>query len=146
MPLNMELSFAHSNVAAVEGAWPVMGFTSHQQMHGEPSGRNVECSHFSRQHYGDRRGPHATRPPSHTSEIALRSGRQREHMVWQGFTRKCWSEFLCLGDYLAPPRQVRGFAPRDALGQHPPASPRRWRPAGGPVAGARSAKVIANQL
>jgi hypothetical protein len=34
MPLNMKLSFAHSNVAAVEGAWPVMGFTSHQQMHG----------------------------------------------------------------------------------------------------------------
>jgi hypothetical protein len=29
MPLNMKLSFAHSNVAAVEGAWPVMGFTSH---------------------------------------------------------------------------------------------------------------------
>jgi hypothetical protein len=27
MPLNMKLSFAHSNVAAVEGAWPVMGFT-----------------------------------------------------------------------------------------------------------------------
>jgi hypothetical protein len=30
MPLNMELPFAHSNVAAVEGAGPVMGFTSHQ--------------------------------------------------------------------------------------------------------------------
>jgi hypothetical protein len=57
MPLNMKLSFAHSNVAAVEGAWPVMGFTSHQQMHGEPSGRNVECSHFSRQHHGDRSAP-----------------------------------------------------------------------------------------
>jgi hypothetical protein len=36
MPLNMKLSFAHSNVVAVEGAWPVMGFTSHQQVHGEP--------------------------------------------------------------------------------------------------------------
>jgi hypothetical protein len=34
MPLNMKLSFAYSNVAAVEGAWSVMGFTSHQQMHG----------------------------------------------------------------------------------------------------------------
>jgi hypothetical protein len=45
-----------------------MGFTSHQQMHGEPSDRNVECSHFSRQHYGDRSAPRA--PPSHTSEIA----------------------------------------------------------------------------
>jgi hypothetical protein len=57
MPLNMKLSFVHSNVAAVEGAWPVMGFTSHQQMHGEPSGRIVECSHFSRQHYGDSSAP-----------------------------------------------------------------------------------------
>jgi hypothetical protein len=28
---------------------------------------------------------------------------QREHMVRQGFTRKCWSEFLCLGDYPAAP-------------------------------------------
>jgi hypothetical protein len=52
MPLNMKPSFAHSNVAAVEGAWHVMGFTSHQQMqHGEPSGRIVGCSHFSRQHH-----------------------------------------------------------------------------------------------
>jgi hypothetical protein len=57
MPLNMKLPFAHSNVAAVEGAWPVMGFTSPQQMHGEPSDRNVECAHFSRQHYGDRSAP-----------------------------------------------------------------------------------------
>jgi hypothetical protein len=63
---------------------------------------------------------------------------QREHMVRQGFTRRCWSEFLCLGGYLAPPRQVGGFAPRDALGRHPPpADPRRWRTAGGPVAGAQ---------
>jgi hypothetical protein len=35
-------------------------------------------------------------------------------MVRQGFTRKCWSEFLCLGGYLAPPRRVGGFVPRDA--------------------------------
>jgi hypothetical protein len=62
---------------------------------------------------------------------------QREHMVRQGFTRKCWSEFLCLGGYLGPPREVRGFAPRDALGRHPSADPRRWRTAGGPVAGAQ---------
>ena len=59
---------------------------------------------------------------------------QREHMVRQGVTGKCWSEFLCLGGYLAPPRQVRGFAPRDALGRHPSAGPRRWRTAVGPVA------------
>jgi hypothetical protein len=34
--------------------------------------------------------------------------------------------------YLAPPRQVGGSDPRDALGRHPSAGPRRWRPAGGP--------------
>jgi hypothetical protein len=47
-----------------------------------------------------------------------------------GIHRKCWSEFLCLGGYLAPPRQVGGArAPRDALGRHPSADPRRWRTA-----------------
>ena len=56
---------------------------------------------------------------------------QREHMVRQGFTRKCWSEFLCLGGYLAPPRQVGGFVPRDyALGRRPSADPRGAPPAG----------------
>jgi hypothetical protein len=55
---------------------------------------------------------------------------QREHMVRQGFTGKCWSEFLCLGGYLAPPRQVGGFVPRDALGRHPSTDPRRWRTIG----------------
>jgi hypothetical protein len=49
---------------------------------------------------------------------------QREHMVRPGFTRKCWSEFLCLGGYLAPPLQVGGFVPRDALGRCPSADPR----------------------
>jgi hypothetical protein len=62
---------------------------------------------------------------------------QREHMVRLGIHRKCWSEFLCLGDYLAPPRQAGRRAPRDAaLGRHPSADPRRWHPAGGAVAGA----------
>jgi hypothetical protein len=55
---------------------------------------------------------------------------QREHVVRRlGIHRKCWSEFLCLGEYLAPPRQVGGCAPRGALGRHPSADPRRWRPA-----------------
>jgi hypothetical protein len=63
-------------------------------------------------------------------------------MVRQGFTRKCWSEFLCLGDYLAPPRQVGGVGPRDAL--DPPADPRRWRTAGGPVAGAQMGILAGN--
>jgi len=69
---------------------------------------------------------------------------QREHMVWQGLTRKCWSEFLCLGGYHTPPRQVGGFAPRDALGRHPSADPRRWRTAGGPVAGAQLGILCGN--
>jgi hypothetical protein len=38
--------------------------------------------------------------------------------------------------YLAPPRQVGGRAPRDALDRHPSEDPRRWRPASGPVTGA----------
>jgi hypothetical protein len=73
-------------------------------------------------------------------------GQREQHMGRQGFTAKCWSEFLCLGGYLAPPRQVGGCAPRDALGRHPSADPHRWRPAGGPVAGAQSAKVIVNHV
>jgi hypothetical protein len=59
MPLSMELPFADSNMAA-----DVMGFTSHQQVHGEPPGRIAGCSHFSRQHYGDRSAPR------HTPELA----------------------------------------------------------------------------
>jgi hypothetical protein len=50
--------------------------------------------------------------------------RQREHVLRLGIHRKCWSEFLCLGAYLAPPHQVVGCAPRDALGRHrPPPTP-----------------------
>jgi hypothetical protein len=81
-------------------------------------------------------GPHhaAVTHAGDSSEVG-----QREHMVRQGFTGKCWSEFLCLGDYLAPPRQVGGFAPRGAPGRNPSAGPRRWRPASGPVAGAQLA-------
>jgi hypothetical protein len=72
---------------------------------------------------------------------------QREHMVRLGIHRKCWSEFLCLGDYLAPPRQVGVCAPRDVRSvETPPADPRRWRPAGGSVAGAQSAKVIVSHV
>jgi hypothetical protein len=53
----------------------VMGFASHQQMHGEPPGRIVGCSHFSRQHHGGRSAPRraSTAPgvaASHTPEIA----------------------------------------------------------------------------
>jgi hypothetical protein len=69
---------------------------------------------------------------------------QREHMVRLGIHIKCWSEFLCLGGYLAPPRQVGGRAPRDALGRRPSADPRRWRTAGGPVAGAQLGILCGN--
>jgi hypothetical protein len=71
----------------------VMGFTSHQKMHGGPPGRIVGCSHFSRQHYGGRSPHHAAvTHASGSSEVG-----QREHMVRLGIHRKCWSEFLCLG-------------------------------------------------
>mgnify|MGYP006155091983 CR=1 FL=1 len=88
-------------------------------------------------------GPHhaAVTHVGDSSEVG-----QREHMVRQGFTRKCWSEFLCLGDYLAPPRRVGGFVPRDALGRHPSPGPRRWRTAGGPVAGAQLTYNTSNLL
>jgi hypothetical protein len=39
-----------------------------------------------------------------------------------------------------PPRRAKwggGLGPRGALGRHPSAGPRRWRPASGPVAGAQ---------
>jgi hypothetical protein len=68
---------------------------------------------------------------------------QREHMVRLGIHRRCWSEFLCLDDHPAPPRQVGVCAPRaDALDRHPPRRPRRWRPSGGPVAGANLSTFI----
>jgi hypothetical protein len=70
---------------------------------------------------------------------------QRKHMVRQGFTGKCWSEFLCLGDYLAPPRQVGGRAPLDATGRHPPPpTPAAGAPPG-PVAGANLSKARADK-
>ena len=56
------------------------------------------------------------------------------------------SSCVLLGGYLAPPRQVGGFAPRDALARHPSADPRRWRTAGGPVAGAQLAYNTSNLL
>jgi hypothetical protein len=79
-------------------------------------------------------GPHhaAVTHVGHSSEVG-----QREHMVRLGIHRKCWSEFMCLGDYLAQPRQVGGRAQRDAPDRHPSADPRRWHPAGGPAAGAQ---------
>jgi hypothetical protein len=48
------------------------GFSSHQQMHAEPSGHTAECSHFSRRHYGDRSAPATPRTATYIGE--LRSG------------------------------------------------------------------------
>jgi hypothetical protein len=46
-----------------------------------------------------------------------------------------WGVYL----FAIPPRRAKpgGRDPRDALGRHPSSDPRRWRPAGGPVAGAQ---------
>jgi hypothetical protein len=60
MPLNMKLSFAHSNGAEpVEGAWPVMGFASHQQVHGGPPAVVMlgAPTSLASTHYGDRSAP-----------------------------------------------------------------------------------------
>jgi hypothetical protein len=59
---------------------------------------------------------------------------QREHMVRQGFTRTCWSEFLCLGDQLAPSRQVGGFGLSRGMRSvgTPPPAPAAGAPPAGP--------------
>jgi hypothetical protein len=74
--------------------------------------------------------------------------REQQHMVRLGIHRKCWPEFLCLGGYLAPPRQVGGCAPPDALSRHPSPDRHRWRPAGGPpvLEGAQSQANVITQV
>ena len=74
-------------------------------------------------------GPHhaAVTHVGDSSEVG-----QREHMVRQGFTRKCWSEFLCLGDYLAPPRQVGGLPRGMRSADTPPPTPAAGAPPAGP--------------
>jgi hypothetical protein len=118
MPLNMELFFTGSNVAAVGGAWPVMGFTSHQQVHGGPSGRSAR-----------------TTPPSHTPEVPPKWASRSTWFGWV-FTENADLSFCVLVTNSPRRAKLGRRAPRDALGQHPSADPRRWRPAGGPVAGA----------
>jgi hypothetical protein len=51
--------------------------------------------------------------------------RQREHVLRLGIHRKCWSEFLCLGAYLAR--------------RPPPMAPRRWARGRSPI-GYRAAR------
>jgi hypothetical protein len=60
---------------------------------------------------------------------------QREHMVRLGIHRKCWSEFLCLGWWLAisPRRAKLGGLPRGmrSVGTPPP-TPAAGAPPAGP--------------
>ena len=56
---------------------------------------------LSRQNYGDRFAPRRRHIRRRSSEAG-----QRVHMLRQGFAVENWCEFLCLGCYLAPPRQV----------------------------------------
>jgi hypothetical protein len=96
----MKLSFAHSNVAAVEGAWPVMGFTSHHNscMVGlEVVLLGAPTSLANILWWSVRTTPPCVTHVRGSSEVG-----QREHMVRLGIHRKCWSEFPCLGGYLAP--------------------------------------------
>jgi hypothetical protein len=108
----------------------VMGFSSRHQMHAEPPGRSVGCSHFSRQHHGDL-GPHhaaATHTRRRSSEAA-----QQEHVVWQGIAagNLGLSSYVLVAISLAPPRQVGGGASPAGcarplpLRRSPPMAPRR---------------------
>ena len=129
MPLNMKLSFAHSNVAAVEGAWPVMGFSSHQQM--QPCWAFGSCCWVLLRPLLSPAlwWPVCTTPPSHTSE-ELRSGPAGAH---GSGGHRSW-KLVCARAKLLGGACTAGCArPADAA---PSADPRRWRPACGPVAGA----------
>jgi hypothetical protein len=127
------LSLVHSNVAAVEGAWPVMGFTSHQQMHGEPSGRIAGCcSHFSRRHYGDRSAPR--RCHSHTAEIAPKWASGSTWFGWV-FTESAGLSSCVLVTSLPRPRRAKwGDVPRGmrSVDTPPPTPADDAPPAGGP--------------
>jgi hypothetical protein len=110
-----------------------MGFTSHQQMHGNggPPDRIAECPHFSRQHYGGRSAPRT--PPSHTPEVAPKWASGSTWFSWV-FTESAGLSF-CVLVAISPHRaKLGGAALRDAPGRYPPADPRRWRlpPPAGP--------------
>jgi hypothetical protein len=119
--------------------WPVMGFTSHQQMHGA----NLQVVLLL---LGARPtslasimviGPHhatATHAGG-SSEV----GHQRDHMVRQGLLphREVLAGLSSPVSWWlsrsATPSWLGGRSPRGAPGRHPSADPRRWRPAGGPA-------------
>jgi hypothetical protein len=67
-------------------------------------------------------GPNHAPAATHAGRRSFEAG-QREHVVWQGITAGSWSEFLCLGDYLAPPRQESSGA--SPAGCARPVHPRR---------------------
>jgi hypothetical protein len=64
-------------------AWPVMGLSSHQQMHAEPPGRAVGCSHCSRQHHGDRSAPRRRHIRLRSSEAGQREHGSAGHHSWK---------------------------------------------------------------
>jgi hypothetical protein len=82
--------------------------------------------------HGDRSAPRRRHICRRSSEAG-----QREHMVRQDITGSWKLMSFCVLVAISPRRaKLGGRDPRDALGRHTPADPRRWRPAGGPVAGA----------
>jgi hypothetical protein len=56
MPLNMKLSFAHSNVAAVEGAWPVMEYDGRVAGIGVGAGKEGDMGRSGQIGGGGKRG------------------------------------------------------------------------------------------
>jgi hypothetical protein len=98
-------------------------------------------------------GPHyaAVTHVGDSSEVGQRehihgsAGYSQKVMVWVSVS------WWLVAPYLAPPRQVGGGVPGGmrSVDTPPPLRrppPRRWRPAGGPVAGAQSAKIVVNQV
>jgi hypothetical protein len=77
-----------------------------------------------------------TTPPSHTSEIAPKwaSG-----SIWFGkSSQESAGLSFCVLVTISPRRAKLGALPRGMRSADtPPAGPRRWRPAGGPVTGAQ---------
>jgi hypothetical protein len=65
-------------------------------------------------------------------------------LFWKGTPDAPLCSFFFL--FTTSPRRDKlgGVGPRDALGRHPPADPRRWRPASGPVAGPQIGIIAGN--
>jgi hypothetical protein len=132
MPLNMKPSFAHSNVAAVKGAWPVMGFTSHQQVHDEPSGRMccwvlpLPPLHSPASWWSVR-----TTPPPGTSEVAPKWAIESTWFGWVFTESAGLSSCVFVG--ISPRRAKLGGVPRGVRSADaPPPTPAAGAPPAGP--------------